>query len=232
MPAALLAHSEGGDQLVDGHGNLAVRNSAGELVGVENQAKLAILHAGNLDLGLLDVLETNLLEVVQAADTREVGGLEITLVEDLHVLLVVHLGLALLLVELHAGVQDGLVAHVEELIVVGLEDILEDLGSGHGLAVDLAADESLSEGVRVDGTNAGVLGGRVGAGLLAEIVILAHVDEVLVLVDVALARGAGLALNLVSKDRLNEGEDIAVSFGVANVTHFEVKSYVEYVVIS
>lgn len=136
-------------------------------MGVEDEVHLAVLHAGHLDLHLGKVLEAEVLEVVEPLNLGEIRGHEITLLEDLHVLLVESLRLAVLLIELESGKEHRVVLHVKELIVVRLQDIGQDGGRGRRVFVNLASNESLAKSIRVDSSDVDVLGRRVGVHLVA-----------------------------------------------------------------
>lgn len=129
--ALLLLAAEAGGELAHAASDLLVGDSAGNVLSLENNAELAILDAGLLDSGLVELVETQLLKVTELLDARHVRSDEIMLGEDLHVVLLELLSVALLLVELETSKEDRAVLHVKELIVVGLQDIREDARDVH-----------------------------------------------------------------------------------------------------
>lgn len=225
-PLALL-HAEWADQLVDALGNLVVGQSSAERVSLKHDMKLAVLHASALDRDLLDVLEADVLKVLNSSDLGEVRSHDVALVEDPHLLLRQLHGLPVLLVELQASEEDRVVLHVEELVIVGLEDIAQNLLGAHRLSVDLSANESLNEGIGVDGTDSDILGGRVRAQVVSStrgpLSLESHVEVVVAHVE-ALRDGSSWLLELLAEKGFDEGvgvdvEHLGVGSGTSHVAH-------------
>ncbi|KAJ3576254.1 hypothetical protein NPX13_g3764 [Xylaria arbuscula] len=120
--------------------------------------ELVVQDTRALDAEVANLLHADALEVAESVEAAEVRGDQVLLVQDLHLSLIESFRTALLLVQLHAGVEDRVVLHVEEFLVVGLESVLDDSDRGDGVAIDLVADHVLSKSERVDAPNGDVLG--------------------------------------------------------------------------
>lgn len=220
-PRLTTLKAEGGDEIVDGHGDGTVGDTTTELRRLNSELELAILRTRSLDIRVLQVLEANLLQVLQLADRGEIRSGEIALLENLHLGFLIALGTALLVVELETSVQDRLVLHVEKLIVVSLEDILEDFGAGDAVTVKVTAEQGFGDGVGVGSADADILGGRVRLGALMAVVAAAggggDVGE-----SVVVIRVIHLLMMLATEESLDESGDVGVFDGhVAKLAHVE-----------
>lgn len=232
-PMSLLL-PEGERQLVKRHGHIPVRHCLAHMLGMKYHAELAVLHTGHLHLTLENVLHAKLGEVVHLPDLGEVGGLKILLVENLDVLLIESLCLSLLLVEFQSGVEASVVLHIEKLIVVGLENVGEKANRGHRMLVDLAANNGLDQGVRVDAADMDVLGRLIRLDVHAHVGhgIVLHISQIVILrVDIAHSRSRR-PFNPASdesfgKDVRIDGADWGVvGPGLSVDGHFEVRRIV------
>jgi hypothetical protein len=133
-------------------GNIPVGHSPGDGVALEDNDELAVVETRVLDTGVAKSSQADTLEIIESLNSGEIGSDEITLLEDLDVPLLESLSSALLAVQSETGVEHRVVLEIEELIVVGLQHIGDDAGSGWRLSVQSMAQHSLDQRVGVGGT--------------------------------------------------------------------------------
>ena len=154
----LVVTLEGQAKVVDRARHLSVAHGASNIVGVQDEMELVVQDARSLDAEAVDLLHADSLEVAKLVEAGEIGSDQILLVQDLHVSFFESLRIAFLLIQLHAGVEDRVVLHVEEFLVVGLESILDNTNGSDRVTIDLVADHILSKSKGVDAANSDALG--------------------------------------------------------------------------